>query len=392
MFEGMRSWSWPSHLELSSEWAAVCTNDKKATSCVTNPNAGQPHPGLELPWANLFQLLDQYGVSWKYYLGAGNEPDCEDDGIACPAQPQTPGVPSVWNTPPYFGSVQRNGAKYLSLHNPDSAQLFNDVKTGRLPQVSWVVPAAPDSEHPPAGITRGMEYVTGIVNTVMRSPYWKDTAIFIAWDDWGGFYDHVAPPNVDHNNTETPIQGYGLRVPGIMISAYARAGTIDHAVLSFDSYATFIEDLFMNGARLDPKALGNPDHRPDIRDAITQVSFPNGRTAKVGNLMDEFDFTQTPLPPLELSAAIPTGIAAVCGPNDSGNCTQPTVMISWNRVGPGRFSYRVERDGTDLPQCTSTAISCTDVPGSGTHLYRVYGVSPKGRNSPRSAAAEIRQP
>ncbi len=80
----------------------------------------------------------------------------------------------------------------------------------------------------------------------MQSPYWTNTAIFVAWDDWGGFYDHVVPPIVDRNHTPaTPIQGFGIRVPGIMISAYAKSGKIDHSVLSFNSYATFIEDIFM---------------------------------------------------------------------------------------------------------------------------------------------------
>jgi len=393
MFEGMRSWSWPSHLELTSEWAAVCSDPDKASSCITNPNAGKPYPDTQLPWSNLFQLLDSRGVSWKYYVGNGNEPDCEDDELTCAAQPQTAGVQSIWNPPPYFAWVKKKGAQYLQAHNPESGQFLTDVKNGTLPQVSWIIPDALDSEHPPGGVTRGMEYVTRMVNAVMRSHYWKDTVIFVAWYDWGGFYDHVAPPDVDTNATETPIQGYGLRVPGLMISAYAKAGTIDHSVLSFDAYATFIEDLFMNGARLDPKALGNPDHRPDIRDALTQVHFPDGRTAKIGNLMDEFDFHQTPLPPLTLSTAIPTDIAAICAPDRSGDCTQPKVTVSWSAVSTGgTFTYHVERDGIDLPQCLGTATSCADVPGSGAHLYRVYSVSTQGIPSPRSAAAEADLP
>ena len=93
----------------------------------------------------------------------------------------------------------------------------------------------------------------------MRSPDWSSTAIFLAWDDWGGFYDHVEPPTVD-------AQGYGLRVPGLMISPYARAGYIDHQTLSFDAYLKFIEDDFLGGARIDPKTDGRPDPRPDVRE------------------------------------------------------------------------------------------------------------------------------
>ena len=117
----------------------------------------------------------------------------------------------------------------------------------------------------------------------MRSPDWNSTAIFLAWDDWGGFYDHVVPPVVDRN-------GYGLRVPGIVISPYAKQGYIDHQTLSFDAYMKFIEDDFLNGARLDPATDGRPDPRPDVRED----------NPILGNLTGDFNFNQTPRPPLIL--------------------------------------------------------------------------------------------
>jgi phospholipase C len=397
LFEGVRSWSWPSHLDLTSEWVAICTDDFRASTCTTDPNGGKPPtPGRRLPWVNLFQLLDTKGVSWKYYLGTGAEPDCEDGEMICDPRVQTNGIPSIWNPAPYFAWVKSKGPKYLDVHNPRIEQFLADVKFGKLPEVSWVVPADTYSEHPPAGVTRGMEYVTAMVNAVMQSSYWKDTAIFIAWDDWGGFYDHVAPPNVDRNGTDTPIQGFGLRVPGIMISAYAKAGTIDHQVLSFDSYATFIEDIFMHRARLDPATLGNPDSRPDIRDARTHVRFPDGRTEPIGTLMDEFDFNRAALPPLVLSTFIPTGITASCGHGNSEHCTQQTVKISWASVASdeirGPFTYHAKRDGVELPQCVGATTSCKDRPGPGVHLYRAYSVDPNGVASPLSAAAQADVP
>jgi len=395
LFEGVRSWSWPSHLDLTSEWVATCTDDTKASSCTTDPNARAPAKTGQLPWVNLFQLLDVKRVSWKYYLGQGTEPDCEDDAITCAPQPQTSLVPSIWNPAPYFSWVKSRGPNYLKLHNPDISRFLFDIKHGGLPQVSWIVPSDEYSEHPPASVTEGMDYVTSLVNAVMLSPYWKNTVIILAWDDWGGFYDHVAPPNVDRNTSATPIQGFGLRVPGIVISAYAKPGTIDHQVLSLDSFATFIEDLFMNGTRLVPSALGNPDSRPDIRDALTSVRYPDGGTAPIGKIMNDLDFTRKPLPPLIRSTSIPGGITARCDKDRSVHCTEPTVRISWNKVTTSRhntITYHVLRDGVDLPHCVTAKTACRDKPGRGVHLYRAYSVDSKNVRRPLSAAAEADMP
>ena len=132
-------------------------------------------------------------------------------------------------------------------------------------------------------ISPGQAYVTGLINALMQGPDWSSTAIFLTWDDWGGFYDHVVPPSVDQN-------GYGLRVPGIVISPYARAGFIDHQVLSHDAYNKFIEDDFLSGQRLNPKTDGRPDPRPDVREALP----------KLGNLAADFNFSKRPRPPLIL--------------------------------------------------------------------------------------------
>jgi len=401
MFEGVRTWSLPSHLDLASEWVAVCTDPLQAMTCTTDPYAVTWTPGktTNFPWANLFQLLDVNGVTWKWYLGQGTEPDCEDGAMTCAPQAQQSTVPSIWNPAPYFSSVKAGGLAYITAHNPPIDQFLKDINAGQLPQVSWVVPTNDYSEHPPRGLTGGMEYVTSMVNAVMQSPYWNNTAIFIAWDDWGGFYDHAIPPNVDDNDTKTPIQGYGLRVGGMMISAWARPGLIDSQLLSFDNYAMFFENLFAGGARLDPVQLGNPDNRPDIRDEITQVTFPDGSTAPVGDLLDEFDFTQAPLSPLILSTYIPTVLQVHCrndATDNSDQCQLATVKIAWEPVTnpqvPGPFTYHIQRDGTELAKCIGTTPHCTDTPGAGNHLYRAYSVDPGGTASPLSAAAEADVP
>ena len=140
------------------------------------------------------------------------------------------------------------------------------------------------SDHPPSSIRHGQAYVTGVVNAIMHSPDWKSTAIFLAWDDWGGFYDHVKPPTVD-------AQGYGLRVPALVISPYAKRGYIDHQVLSSDAYLKFIEDDFLHGQRLNPRTDGRPDPRPTVRENVKIL----------GDLRNDFNFAQKPRRPLFLS-------------------------------------------------------------------------------------------
>ena len=397
LFESVRSWSEPSHLYITSLWAATCTDQTKASTCTTTPEPPTPTPATIYPWANLFQLMDVNQVTWKYYLGQGTEPDCEDGEMDCPPQVQTSAVPSVWNPAPAYAYTKAQGAAYLKAHVPIVEQFIADVKGGTLPAVSWIVPSGVYSEHPAQGVTMGMEYVTSLVNAVMQSPYWNSTAIYIAWDDWGGFYDHEVPPIVDYNDTSAPVQGYGLRVPGIMISPYARSGMIDHAYYSFDAYATLIETLFMNGTALSPAQLGNPDSRPTQRDTVTSGTVIGKGQVAIGNLMSEFDFTQTPLAPIVLPTHIPTGLRADCqAPINTEVCKTSTVTIAWNPVTgaqvPGPFTYHVERDGVDLPQCTGTQVTCTDTPGSGAHFYRAFSLGSQGAPSPRSAAAEVQEP
>jgi phospholipase C len=166
-----------------------------------------------------------------------------------------------------------------------------------------------DSEHPPASVHQGQAYVTSLINAVMKSKDWNSTAIFLSWDDWGGFYDHVVPPRVDQN-------GYGLRVPGIVISPYAKKGYIDTQTLSSDAYLKFIEDDFLGGARLDPKTDGRPDPRPDVRE----------NAAILGNLAADFNFSQKPRPPFLLPTNPPTDSPSVPAYfNGKGPCDGCTV-------------------------------------------------------------------
>ena len=233
--------------------------------------------GPDYAWTDLTYLMHQRGVSWAYYVMAGNEPDCANNDDDCATVKQNARTPGIWNPLPYFDTVKSDGdlGKIRDLR-----QFYVDAKNGRLPSVVWITPANRYSEHPAALVSAGQSYVTGLINAIMRSPQWNSTAIFLTWDDWGGFYDHVVPPIVDEN-------GYGIRVPGIVISPYARKGFIDHQVLSHDAYVKFIEDDFLGGRRIDPQTDGRPDRRPSVRETAPQL----------GDLRADFDFTQPPRPP-----------------------------------------------------------------------------------------------
>ncbi len=282
MFGSVASWSLPSHLFLTSLWSARCTQHDDPASCTNVPGYPPAPPGWKgaktpiYAWTDLTYLLQEHHVNWRYYMFDGTEPLC-DSNITQSCTPVTngPQSASIWYPIKWFDTVRDDN----QVKNIQSVKHFFAAATsGRLPAVSWVVPNYLVSEHNlDARISPGQTYVTGLINTLMRSPEWKSTAIFLTWDDYGGFYDNAVPPQVDEN-------GYGLRVPGLVISPYAKRGHIDHQTLSFDAYAKFIEDDFLDGARLDPSTDGRPDPRPDVRENAPQL----------GNLIKDFNFNQKP--------------------------------------------------------------------------------------------------
>ncbi|HEV3228873.1 MAG TPA: alkaline phosphatase family protein [Solirubrobacteraceae bacterium] len=337
MFEPTSSWSVPAHLYMVSAWSARCSDPQQPSTCQTNldfpdtdgvqssnPLAQQVNgaalgiftatdadnaPGSPVQpdygWTDITYLLHKYGVSWRYYLTLGTEPDCASGAMTCPPRPQAVNTPEIWNPLPDFQTVHADGQ--LGNIVPD-AQLFSDAASGSLPAVSWVIPSGDNSEHPFGTISRGQNHVTRVINAIMSGPDWRSTAIFLAWDDWGGFYDHVAPPTVDG-------QGYGLRVPAMVISPYARQSLIDHQTLSFDAYLKFIEDDFLAGQRINPATDGRPDPRPNVRESLPIL----------GDLRRDFDFNQPPRSPLLL----PPGTPNFPGPAPLGEPQLPPLP------GPG---------------------------------------------------------
>jgi phospholipase C len=301
MFEPVKSWSNAEHMYLVSGWAAKCKN-QSPMSCVNDiigpydiqqmqaavdAELRTGKTSIDLAWTDITWLLYLHHVSWAYYVQEGAQPDCADDSaLTCKPVAQGAKTPGIWNPLPLFTDVQQDH----QLGNIKPLGDFLDAaRAGTLPAVSWIVPSQTDGEHPPASVHQGQAYVTALINSVMKSADWNSTAIFLSWDDWGGFYDHVVPPQVDSN-------GYGLRVPSLIISPYVKKGYVDHQILSSDAYLKFIEDDFLGGARISPETDGRPDPRPDVRESLPIL----------GNLINDFNFGQPPRPPLLLPTNPPT--------------------------------------------------------------------------------------
>ena len=228
---------------------------------VDNPPPDYNWQGLSLDWSTLAEELSNANVSWSWY-----------DGQARPTRP------NIWDVLPLFTYFQ-NHPDQLVEHVRNTQAFVNSIQNGQLPAVSWIIPGGwvpptypaackrqSPSEHPPARSDCGMDYVSYLVNQVMESPFWQSSAIIVTWDDYGGFYDHVPPPQVD-------AFGEGFRVPALVISPWAKHGFIDHTQYEFASLLRLAEDNF----NLPP--LGTRD-------------------VTANDMMNSFDFNQSPQQPL----------------------------------------------------------------------------------------------
>lgn len=173
-------------------------------------------------YQTLRDLLDAKSVSWKYYV-----PVFGSDGG------------QMWNA---FDAVHavRYGPEWKTNVSMPTINIFKDISAGNLPAVAWVVPDGENSDHgygSHIGADRGPAWVAQVVNAIGESPDWNSTAIVVLWDDWGGFYDHVAPPQLDY-------EGLGIRVPMIVVSPYARKGFVSHTQYEFGSILKFVEYTF----------------------------------------------------------------------------------------------------------------------------------------------------
>ena len=271
-FSSLMGPSFPNHLYIASGTSGSVTNLPPPclqTSCkwilnghvVDNPPSGFNWQGLSLDWATLAQELSKANVPWSWY-----------DGEAKPTKP------NIWDVLPLFTYFQNNPDQ-LDEHVRNTRAFIGDIQNDQLPAVSWIIPGGwvpptypaackgqSPSEHPPARSDCGMDYVSYLVNQVMQSQYWQSSAIIVTWDDYGGFYDHVPPPQVD-------AFGEGFRVPTLVISPWAKHGYIDHTQYEFASLLRLAEDNF---------------------------NLPTLGTRDVGanDMMNSFDFSQAPQPAL----------------------------------------------------------------------------------------------
>jgi len=230
-----------------SKWG--CDAGPEVTVQVMDPLGNISTPAPCFDFQTLADELQSAGITWRYYA---------------PPEGQ-PGYP--WSALDAINHVRNSPLWGEHVVSPE--QFVLDVQNGQLPAVSWLVEGAEVSEHPPYGTCAGENYTVNQINAVMQSPYWNSTAIFLTWDDFGGFYDHVAPSVSDNF-------GYGPRVPLIILSPYAKSSHISHTLYEFGSVLKFIEEDF-----------GLPP--------MTE------RDAGANDTLDSFDFTQPPNPPLVLT-------------------------------------------------------------------------------------------
>lgn len=233
----------------SAEWG--CDAPSTARVALIGPN-GTDLPGVYpcFDYQTMGDLLDAKGVSWKYYA---------------------PGTSDSFFILSAYQAIRhiRFGTDWTTNVISPNTQVLTDIANGQLAQVTWIVPAFSYSDHAGAGSTNeGPDWVASITNAIGASPFWDSTVIFIAWDDWGGWYDHVNPPQVDS-------MGLGFRVPVIVVSPYAKHGYVSHTTHEASGFLRYTEEVF-----------GLPSLQ--TRD-VTADDFG-----------DCFDYTQTPQPYVQI--------------------------------------------------------------------------------------------
>lgn len=277
----------------SDLFAAGNMNGSSIAGCIATPGttvelidpsgtqSSSQYPCFE--HATLSDLLDAKGLSWRYYTPSAGSIWTGPDAIQhiCQAQTQN-------------GQLVCTGSAWSNVVIPQT-QVLTDIANHQLAAVSWVIPDGAASDHASTSNGSGPSWVASIVNAIGNSSYWSNTAIIITWDDWGGWYDHVLPPQVLVNCAQWGCgYVYGFRVPLVVVSPYAKAAYISHTPHDFGSILKFAEEVF------DLPSLGYADAYAD-------------------DLSDCFNLYQTPLK----FQAIPAAVSAEQFLNDRRPPTDP---------------------------------------------------------------------
>lgn len=213
----------------SSAMGASQTNHMFWIAGQSGGHGGIPDEGFSIP--TIFDRLEAAGTSWKMYV------QNYDPSVTFRSS-ENRGPQVIWA--PLLAFPRFIDTPSLKAHIVDLSEYFDDLANGTLPAVSYLVPSG-SSEHPPGNVTTGQNFGASLVTALMRSDAWWQSLFLLTYDDWGGYYDHVPPPQVD-------ADGYGFRVPALFVSPYSRRGQIDHTTYDYTSILKFIEDNW----HLDP--------------------------------------------------------------------------------------------------------------------------------------------
>jgi phospholipase C len=243
-----------------------CDASASTRVALVGPN-GTDLPGVFpcFDYETMADLLDAKGVSWKYYA---------------------PGSSDSFYVISAFQAIRhiRYGPDWTSKIVSPETHILTDIKAGNLAQVTWLVPTFNNSDHP-GSPAQGPDWVASVVNAIGASKYWDSTAIFVAWDDWGGWYDHVPPPQVD-------AMGLGFRVPLIVVSPYAKHGYVSHVVHESSGMLRYMEEVF------GLPSLGTRDSiSDDFADCFDYTQKPAAYPKIETRLSPEFFLAQKPSGP-----------------------------------------------------------------------------------------------
>ena len=324
-YSSVASNSAPNHLAMTAAQTGGLNGSSLMNGCLSPQNteeesksAATGNEYFSYPCYSIPTVADELtaaGKSWRYYSAVG-----------------------IWDSPRMVQSTS-NSSNIVS--NPN--RVVSDINAKKLADVTWVTPQGNvANDHPPSALQGGQNYVSSIVNAIMQSSYWSSTAIFVTWDDWGGWYDHVKPPVVDG-------VGLGSRAPLLVISPYAKQGYISHQQGEFSSFAKFAEAVF---------------NLPSLnkRDALAQTS----------DLMDYFDFTQAPrspviVNPINFSAAltVPYGVPNLA---KHGTTIRGTVLPEKGNTSTV-FSFNIVYTLSQMP-----AIHNVNIDGTGFAMTQLGSV------------------